>query len=275
MHLDSIYFPTLFPIWADPLSFLLFPLSFLLCGPAHGLPLPFSPFLPTRGPPAVPQPTSRARPLPPSLSRSDTRGPPVRPFFLPPHRTRTRTRVRLDPALAPLQSAVGPHSQEPPPPLFKAPTPALAFLNPQPPPLPQTLAPEPPSPQRSGARCAVVSPLLAITCEPQELHHGVRKLPGLSNPLSPFSPCALTLAISPSRRSPPAAAYGPRGSFLTAQLGSSSRAQPPSLDPSLSLGREGIIAFSQRSSAARRRWTRHRRSTAAAPHGPCVPSRWI
>jgi hypothetical protein len=75
--------------------------------------------------------------------------------------------------------------------------------------------------------------------------------------------------------SPPANAYGPRGSFLTPQLGSPSRALPPSPDPSLSPGRECVIVFSRRSSAARRRRTRRRSSTAAAPHGPRVPGRWI
>jgi hypothetical protein len=48
----------------------------------------------------------------------------------------------------------------------------------------------------------------------------------------------------PRRRSLPAAAYGRHLTLLTAQLGSPSRGLPPGPDPSLSRGRERVIAFS-------------------------------
>jgi hypothetical protein len=127
-HLNLIFkfkFKCIWIAFKFPLFFLFgpahFPFFLLLFlsspyGPAYGLSLPFSPFPPASGPPAVrPIPLARVRPLPLSFARTDRRCPPVRPFVLPLHRTRTRTRVRLapSPALSPLQSASGPHANAP------------------------------------------------------------------------------------------------------------------------------------------------------------------
>jgi hypothetical protein len=142
----AFIFP-LFLLLGRPISLSSFSFSFSLHGPAfcgQAGPALSLPFLPPRSPagpafffslaqslaclggPAAHAPSPRPRLLPASLSRTNRRGPPVRPFFLPPRRTRTRTRVRLAPVPSPLQSVSGTHAHEPPLPLFKAWTRALA-----------------------------------------------------------------------------------------------------------------------------------------------------